>query len=199
MKAVYIRVSTVDQNISRQEKNDLEAKVYIDKISGSIPFIERPEGKKLIKDIKDGKINELYVHSIDRLGRNTLDILSTIKLITSYNCNVISEKEGLKMLIDGKENPIAKMMIGILSTLSEFELTRIKERQLEGIAKKKNKGGYIGRAEGSIESIEAFMNKAKTNTILKHLKCGESIRRTALLSKCSVSLVQKVVKLQTEL
>ena len=100
---------------------------------------------------------------------------------------------------DGKENPIAKMMIGILSTLSEFELTRIKERQLEGIAKKKNKGGYIGRAEGSIEPIEVFMNKAKTNTILKHLKNGESIRRTALLSKCSVSLVQKVVKLQTEL
>lgn len=199
MKAVYIRVSTIDQNISRQEKNDLEAKVYIDKISGSVPFIERPEGKKLMKDIKDCKINELYVHSIDRLGRNTLDILSTIKLITSYNCNVISEKEGLKMLIDGKENPIAKLMIGILSTLSEFELTRIKERQLEGIAKKKKKGGYIGRAEGSVESLEAFMNKAKTNTILKHLKNGESIRRTALLSKCSVSLVQKVVKIKPEL
>jgi DNA invertase Pin-like site-specific DNA recombinase len=199
MRAVYIRVSTIEQNISRQEKNDLEAKVYIDKISGSIPFIERPEGKKLIKDVKEGKINELYVHSIDRLGRNTLDILSTIKLITSYNCNVISEKEGLKMLIDGKENPIAKMMIGILSTLSEFELSRIKERQLEGIANKKKKGGYVGRAEGSVESIEVFLNKAKTNTILKHLKSGESIRRTALLSKCSVSLVQKVVKLQTEL
>lgn len=182
-----------------KKKNDLEAKVYIDKISGSIPFIERPEGKKLIKDVKEGKINELYVHSIDRLGRNTLDILSTIKLITSYNCNVISEKEGLKMLIDGKENPIAKMMIGILSTLSEFELSRIKERQLEGIANKKKKGGYVGRAEGSVESIEVFLNKAKTNTILKHLKSGESIRRTALLSKCSVSLVQKVVKLQTEL
>jgi DNA invertase Pin-like site-specific DNA recombinase len=199
MKAVYIRVSTTEQNTSRQENSIDDAKVYIDKVSGSIPFAERKEGKKLMKDIQDGNITELYVHSIDRLGRNTIDILSTIKLITSYGCNVISEKEGLKMLIDGKENPVAKMMIGILSTLSEFELTRIKERQMEGIANKKSKGGYVGRAEGSTESKESFMNKAKTKTIIKHLKNGESIRHTALLSKCSVSLVQKVVKLQMEL
>ena len=199
MKAVYIRVSTTEQNTSRQENNVLDAKVYTEKISGSISFNERPEGKKLMQEIKNGDIKELYIHSIDRLGRNTIDILSTIKLITSYGCNVISEKEGLKMLIDGKENPIAKMMIGILSTLSEFELTRIKERQMEGIANKKSKGGYVGRASGSVESKESFMNKAKTNTIIKHLKNGESIRHTASLSKCSVSLVQKVVKFQMEL
>lgn len=196
MKAVYIRVSTLEQNTSRQENNVKNAKFYIDKISGSIPFNERPEGKKLIDEIKIGNITELHVHSIDRLGRSTIDILNTIKMITSYGCNVISEKEGLRMLVDGKENPIAKMMIGILSTLSEFELTRIKERQMEGIANKKAKGGYVGRTEGSIESKEVFMNKAKTNTVLKHLKNGESIRRTALLSKCSISLVQKVVKMQ---
>ena len=196
MKAFYIRVSSLDQNTSRQENNIDGAKPYIEKVSGSIPFAERTEGKKLMKDIQDGNITDLYVHSIDRLGRNTIDILSTIKLITSYGCNVISEKEGLRMLIDGKENPVAKLMIGILSTLSEFELTRIKERQMEGIANKKSKGGYLGRSKGSSESKEVFMNKAKTNTILKHLKSGESVRRTALLSKCSVSLVQKVLKLQ---
>jgi hypothetical protein len=49
-------------------------------------------------------------------------ILSTINFITSNGCNVIAEKEGLQMLIDGKENPIAKMMIGILSTLSDKTL-----------------------------------------------------------------------------
>jgi hypothetical protein len=37
-------------------------------------------------------ISEVHVHSIDRLG-HTIDILTTIKLITSYGCNVISEKE----------------------------------------------------------------------------------------------------------
>jgi DNA invertase Pin-like site-specific DNA recombinase len=51
--------------------------------------------------IKAGDVSELHVHSIDRLGRNTIDILTTIKLITSYGCNVISEKEGLRMMIEG--------------------------------------------------------------------------------------------------
>jgi DNA invertase Pin-like site-specific DNA recombinase len=127
MKAVYIIFSAVDQNSSSQENNIDDAKVFIDEISGSVKFSDRAEGKKLMLEIKNGNISELYVHSIDRLGKNTIDILNTINLITSYGCNVISEKEGLQMLIDGKENPIAKMMIGILSTLSDKALKEWKD------------------------------------------------------------------------
>jgi DNA invertase Pin-like site-specific DNA recombinase len=127
MKAVYIIFSAVDQNLSSQENNIDDAKVFIDEISGSVKFNDRTEGKKLMLEIKNGNISELYVHSIDRLGKNTIDILSTINTITSYGCNVISEKEGLQMLIDGKENPIAKMMIGILSTLSDKALKEWKD------------------------------------------------------------------------
>ena len=80
----------------------------------------------------------MHVHSIDRLGRNTLDIMQTIQDFTSKGINVVSTKEGLQTLINGKENPIAKMMIGILGTLAEFELARGKERQAEGIAKEES-------------------------------------------------------------
>jgi DNA invertase Pin-like site-specific DNA recombinase len=73
-------------------------------------------------EIENGIVTELYVYSIDRFGKNASDILSTINLITSQGCNVIAEKEGLQMLIDEKENPIAKMVIGILSTLSDKAL-----------------------------------------------------------------------------
>jgi DNA invertase Pin-like site-specific DNA recombinase len=92
---------------------------YTDLNSGTVKFIDRPEGNKLMLEIENGIISELYVYSIDRFGKNASDILSTINLITSKGCNVIAEKEGLQMMIDGKENPIAKMVIGILSTLSE--------------------------------------------------------------------------------
>jgi DNA invertase Pin-like site-specific DNA recombinase len=122
MKAVYVIISAVEQSMSRQENNVDDAKVYTDKISGSEKFSDRSEGKKLMLEIENGNVTELYVHSIDRLGKNTIDILSTINLITSYGCNVIAHKEGLQMLIDGKENPMAKMMIGILSTLSDQTL-----------------------------------------------------------------------------
>lgn len=186
----YIRVSTTEQNTDRQENFD--GKVYIDKISGSIPFAERPQAKKLLSN-KD--ITEVQVHSIDRLGRSTVDIMQTIQHFTSKRINVVSKKEGLNTIIDGKENPIAKMMIGILSTLAEFELSRGKERKAEGIAERKKRGLYMGRAKGTSESLDTFINKASTQAILKHLKQKESIKRTALLSKTSEGTVKKVKKL----
>lgn len=193
MKAKYIRVSTTEQNTQRQE--GFNGITYIDKCSGSIEFKERPKAKALLRN-KD--ITEVHVHSIDRLGRSTLDIMQTIQYFTNNNINVVSTKEGLQTIVNGKENPIAKMMIGILGTLAEFELTRIKERQLEGIANLKSKGGYLGRTPGSKESMETFLEKKSTKEILKYLKQKESIKRTALLSQSSEGKVKKVKRLIRE-
>ena len=189
MKAKYIRVSTEGQKIVRQA--DFDGLIYPDVCSGSTPFKEREYAKKLLEN---KEVTEVHVHSIDRLGRNTLDIMQTIQDFTSKGINVVSTKEGLQTLIDWKENPIAKMMIGILGTLAEFELSRIKERQAEGISKAKEKGRFVGRSIGSKESTEAFVNKASTQSILKHLRDNESVRRTALLSKTSEGTVKKVKK-----
>ena len=85
-------------------------------------------------------------------------------------------------------------MVGILGTLAEFELSRIRERQSEGIANAKAKGIYLGRSKGSTESLDVFMSKDSTKSILKYLRQGESISRTALLSKSSQGKVKKVKK-----
>jgi len=188
MRAKYIRVSTVGQNTDRQQ-GEFDGLEYTDTCSGSIAFKDRPKANELLSN-KD--ITEVHVHSIDRLGRNTLDIMQTIKDFTDKGINVVSTKEGLQTLIDGKENPVAKMMIGILGTLAEFELSRIKERQAEGIAKAKAKGNFKGRKTGSSEDLDTFINKASTQSILRHLRNNESVRRTALLSKTSEGTVKKV-------
>jgi DNA invertase Pin-like site-specific DNA recombinase len=83
MTAVYTIGSTIEQNISTQENIVDDAKVYIDNVRGSVKFSDRTEGKKLMLEIENGNVTELHVHSIDRLGKNTIDILSTINLITS--------------------------------------------------------------------------------------------------------------------
>jgi DNA invertase Pin-like site-specific DNA recombinase len=119
MRAVYKIVGEIEDIISSPENAVEDSKVYTDLSSGHLKFTDRPEGNKLMLEIENGIVTELYVYSIDRFGKNAKDILSTINLITSNGCNVIAEKEGLQMLIDGKENPIAKMVIGILSTLSD--------------------------------------------------------------------------------
>jgi len=190
MRVQYNRVSTIEQNIDRQD--NFKGLTYADKCSGSIAFKDRKEAFKLLSN---EEVTELQVHSIDRLGRNTIDIMNTIQDFTNRGINVISVKEGLNTIVDGKENPVAKMMIGILGTLAEFELNRAKERQAEGIAKAKAKGVYAGRSKGSSESIDVFMAKESTRAILKNLRLGESIKRTALLSKASVGKVKKIKKM----
>jgi DNA invertase Pin-like site-specific DNA recombinase len=184
----YIRVSTVEQNLERQE-TDFKGKIYKDECSGSIAFKERKEASKLILN-KD--ITEVHVHSIDRLGRNTIDIMQTIQYFTDKGINVVSDKEGLNTIVGGKENPIAKMMIGILGTLAEFELSRAKERQTEGIANAKLKGVYVGRRKGTKETDRQFWGKDSTHRVVKYLNKGESIQRAALLSKTSTGTVKKV-------
>ena len=193
MRVKYIRVSTIEQNTDRQD--DFNGKTYTDECSGSIAFKDRKEASKLLAN---NEVSEVLVHSIDRLGRNTIDIMNTIQDFTNRGINVISEKEGLQTIINGKENPVAKMMIGILGTLAEFELSRAKERQAEGIAKAKAKGSYLGRSKGSSEPVEVFANKASTKSILKYLKMNESISRTAKLSQTSESSVKKVKRLIKE-
>jgi len=193
MKVKYNRVSTIEQNLDRQD--NFKGLTYADKCSGSVAFADRTEASKLLAN---EEVTEVLVTSIDRLGRNTIDIMQTIQGFTDRGINVISQKEGLQTIVDGKENPVAKMMIGILGTLAEFELTRIKERQAEGIAKAKTKGAYVGRAKGTAEDINTFTNKKSTQAILRYLKQGYSINNTAKLSSTSTGSVKKVKKMIKE-
>lgn len=200
MKVYYLRVSTIEQNSARQiEEIPEDCKVFEDKISGSIPFAERNEGRNIVNLIKQRQINTIYVHSIDRLGRNSLDILQTIQFFNEYEVNLISKKEGLQTFIDGKPNAIASLMIGILSTLSEFELTRIKERQREGISSAKERGAYASNGGTKrAESFDEFMNKESSKKVLKYLKQGLSVRSCSKMAECSISLVMKVRGLLVE-
>ena len=197
MKVKYIRVSTTEQNTSRQEEKGF--KTYTDKISGSIPFTERPQAKRLLDEVLKGNITEVHVHSIDRLGRNTMDILQTIKVMTSHSVNVVSKKEGLSTLVDGKESPTAKMVLSIMATLSEFELSTIKERQLEGIQRAKERGVYKKNGGSRALTTTQFLNKPKNAQCAKELSSGESVRRSAKLSGVSHTTAMKVKKLITNI
>lgn len=196
MQVQYIRVSTTEQNPERQIEEGIKA--YIDKVSGSIPFAERKQASKLLELAEEGLVSEILVHSIDRLGRNTLDILQTIQSFTSYGVNVVSRKEGLNTMIDGKENPVAKMIVSIMATLAEFELERIRERQREGIQKAKERGVYKGNGGRKEETVQEFFSKKKNRACRKYLKQGYSLRASAKLAGVSPTTAQKIAKLIEE-
>lgn len=199
MKARYIRVSTLNQKIERQfEKQHQDEIIYIDKISGSTLFSKRPQGSKLLKDIRDKKINYVSISSIDRLGRNTLDVLQTIEQLHLQNICLKVDNLGLESLTNEKENPTFKLIISVLANISEMERNSILERQKEGIEIAKAKGIYLGRVKDTVESSEKFLSKYPGVVNYLNKKNSSTIIEIAKLTDCSKNTVQKVKKILRE-
>lgn len=194
-KARYIRVSTTQQNETRQLKKAYpDELLFIEKVSGAIPFNERPEGKKLIEAIEAGDVNEVSVSSIDRLGRNSFNIQETLNYFKDKNIKVNVDNLGVSSIANGKYNNIFKMICDVLANVSEMERETLLERQREGIAIAKANGVYAGRVRGSVESDEEVLNKYPDAVkAIKKYPDG-SLRE---LAKLSVSKDGKKVSMNT--
>ena len=198
MKVLYVRVSSViGQNTDRQKIKEKEFNLVVeDKCSGSIPFFEREGGKK-IKQLLDKKIiTSLSVWTIDRLGRDLLDILNSIKYLSERGIKIHFIQQGLVTLDDdGKENPISKMTVSILGIVAELERKLLKERQSEGIELAKLRGVYKGRVHGSKEDIRSFLSKPKVAKTIDYLKKGYKASEISRIVGIHVNTITKVKKM----
>jgi DNA invertase Pin-like site-specific DNA recombinase len=194
MKVLYTRVSTLDQKTDRQKINESDYSLVVeDKCSGVIPFFERPGGIQIKRIVEKGAIQELGVWQIDRLGRDVRDILNTIHYFNQNGICIHFISQGLKTLdIQGKENPITKMIISVLGVVSEMERNQIKERQVEGISIAKSKGVYMGRKKGTQEDIVKFLSKPKNKKAVEYLKKGFKLSEAAKLSGLNINTLTKI-------
>jgi len=196
MKVFYSRISSNDgsQNDERQLQNLKEFDyVLSDKCSGTIPLWERPKGSQIKKLITENKLKELHIHSIDRLGRSTIDVLSIWKELTEKGIRVVCRNPNFQNITDeGKTDMFSELMISILSTMSDFERKMIRERQREGIERSKLEGKYRGRQVGTSESIEKFLSKPKTKMIIKDIENGYTTQEISFRCRCSFSTIDKV-------
>lgn len=192
MNARYVRVSSNSQNDARQiARHHSNEMLFIDKVSGTIPFNKRKQAQALIAEIEKGNIKMLSASSIDRLGRDTLDVLRTIQFLTEKGVTLTIDNLAMSSLIAGKENPTFSLIVSVLVNITSMELSSLRERMLEGIAEAKKKGGvYKGRAKGTRETHEQIL--AKYPNAVRYLKMGKSIRDVAGRCKLSVGTVQKV-------
>lgn len=180
MKARYIRVSTTGQNTARQEaKQHADEKAYIDRVSGAIPFNERPAAKLLIEAIERKEITSVAVSSIDRLGRNMIDILQTLEFMEKHQVNISINNIGNSIINGGKPNPSFKLITSVMASVSEMERETLRERQMEGIEAAKKAGSYKGRVAGSVESDEEVLAKYKRAVKLIKQHPGMSLRKLA--------------------
>jgi len=196
MKALYVRVSTVDQNPGRQKTKAKGYTVFEDKCSGSVPFAERPAGKRVLEALEAGKLEGLEVHTLDRLGRDLPDILDTIGRFNTALVPIHLREQALTTLnANGEENKVTKMVLSMLGAVAEMEQAQRLERQLEGIALAKAQGKYLGRKPGTTESLERFLSKARTQKILKLLDRGLTGAEIQRVIGCSPNTVSKVRRL----
>lgn len=147
----YIRVSTKEQNedrqlISMREQGIALRDMFIDKQSGE--DFERPQYKKLMRRLKSGDC--LFIHSIDRLGRNYTEIIEQWTYITTEKkANIVVMD---MPLLDTRQRSddltglfISNLVLQILSYVAEKERDNIRKRQAEGIAVARQRGVRFGR------------------------------------------------------
>lgn len=147
----YVRVSTQEQNVTRQvEKMRAlgikENNIYIDHASGK--NMNRPEWIKLNKALQAG--DTLYIDSLDRLGRNyDLVINEWRRLTREVGIDIITLDlevfDTCKFRAMGDIGKVVEdMLLSLLSYVAEAERKKIKQRQAEGIKIAKRLGKYKG-------------------------------------------------------
>ena len=146
----YVRVSSVEQNEDRQlialeNVGVAKRNIFIDKQSGK--NFERPKYKRLVKKLKPGDL--LYIQSIDRLGRNYIEIQEQWRFLTKdKGVDIVVLDMPLLDTRSGKDllgTFIADLVLQILSFVAQTEREHIRERQAQGIAAAKDRGVKFGR------------------------------------------------------
>lgn len=167
--------------------------VFIDFCPSIIPFFKREKGSLLFALINQKKISKIIVENISILGRNQIDVLNTIDFFINNDISLYSKLERLETMDEyGRIKPDTILFLNLFRSLANMEYKNRKDSHRFGIQQAKDLGRYKGVGGRKLESIEEFFDKPVNQNILRHLKRGESIRRTAKLVGSSPGLVQKV-------
>ncbi len=175
----YLRVSTDDQTTENQ-RMAIQSKFNVSKwfiddaISGAIPAKQRPALSSMLAYVRDGDC--VVVAAIDRLGRNTVDVLTTVETLKAKDVSVISLREGFDL-----STPAGKLMLTMLAAVAELERENLKIRQMQGIHRARAEGIVLGRRKEIDDDAVATWRK-------EHLA---SISATANQFGISISSVKR--------
>ena len=196
----YNRISSITQNLDRQQQNNQNyTYVFEDKCSGVIPLFDRKYGMYLKEYVEQGKVDEISIHSIDRLARNLRNLLDVIEFFHSHNVSLYIENLGMRTLVEGKMNYTIKMMISVIGSFSEIENEIRKERQMEGIEIAKSLGKYKNRKQRGKESTLSFLQKHKQAVdLLEQGYKGSHVCRICNLNKNTISKIKRYIHPQLQ-
>lgn len=199
---IYARVSsTTDRQSTARQVSDLTTyagnngieieQIFEERISGAKHNDERPVLCNCLDYAIGRGVSIVLISELSRLGRNVFEVLENVKRCKDNNLNIYFQKENLSIFLpDGKPNPLLAILISVLGTCAQLERENIQYRLNSGRARYIEKGGKLGRKYGSVKSKEKKAEEYKN--VIRELRRGTSIRRTAKLHDVSVSTVQRL-------
>ncbi|MGK6322295.1 recombinase family protein [Sphingomonas sp. DT-51] len=159
----YCRVSTADQTTDNQVR-EIEAagfkvdpkRIVAETVSGSVAAMERKGFAKLVDRLEAGDI--LIVTKLDRLGRNAMDVRSTVDSLA---------KEGVKvhcLALGGVDltSPAGKMTMSVIAAVAEFERDLLVERTQAGLTRAKAEGKALGRPSALTAEQQATIRQRRS-------------------------------------
>lgn len=142
----YCRVSTADQ-VTDNQAREIEAagfavdpkRIVMETVSGSTAAMERRGFARLVDRLEAGDV--LVVTKLDRLGRNAMDVRSTVERLASDGVRVHCLALGGVDLTSAA----GKMTMTVISAVAEFERDLLIERTQSGLSRAKAEGKALGR------------------------------------------------------
>ncbi|WP_407291308.1 recombinase family protein [Stutzerimonas zhaodongensis] len=180
----YTRVSSDGQSVEAQRhaigqryKVNDEGWFTDEATSGTTKALERTGFKALFTFARKG--DTVIVAAIDRLGRNTIDVLETVEALAKKGVTVVSLREGFDL-----STPTGKLMLTLLAGVAELERENIKARQMAGIEKARQDGRKLGAPKQHDDAAIAAWRK----------DTGSSIAVTAERWKVSPATVKRACR-----
>ena len=195
---IYARVSTSQQDYQHQlttlrayakEHHYQVVKEYTEKISGAKKVADRQALTELLQEVEANHIQKILVFECSRLSRRALDFLAIIEQLNEKGVSVFFYQNGLETLLpDGKVNPVAALVLGIMSQFNSLERNLIRSRMENGYNNYREQGGSVGRKVG-YRKTNYSEEYAKEISLLKK---GVSLRDCQALTSTSVNTLRKL-------
>jgi DNA invertase Pin-like site-specific DNA recombinase len=200
---IFSRISTNLQDNQRQtiELKEFSSKMNFDvidifeeRISGAKENDERPVLLNMIDFVKQNNIDKVLCWELSRIGRNTIEVLKTIKLLNDNSISLYIKNYNIETLDEkGEINPLSQFMIQILTSISSLERTTTRQRIKSGYEQYRKAGGKVGRKVGFKKDENSILNEYKD--VVKLLKQDYSVRKIMKLTDRSSGTIMKVKKM----
>ena len=199
---IYARVSTAGQDYDRQLAELRQyadrmgydvVKTFSEKISGAKKVEERQAMTELLNYVEVNKVDKVLIYECSRLSRRAVDFLSIIEIFNEKKISLYIHQNGLETLLpNGKINPIATLVLGILAQFNGMERSLIRSRMESGYNNYRNNGGVVGRKTGYRKTSEQM--KEEYAEEIRLLKKGYSLRNISKITKTSVNTIRRIQK-----